>query len=168
MKTIIAAIEGISRTAGWAGAILVAPLIAALVYEVLSRYVLAAPTMWSYEMSYMLMGAIFMLSLAYALQARLHVEVGLISSVMPIRLKAFVDLVGYCVFFVVLVWTCVGLFDTTLESYNRGEVSGKSAWNPVIWPIKVVWFISMIVFALQVFAEILRSLGILISRDQKA
>lgn len=165
MNKVIAIIEGVSRTTGWVGMTLVVPLIGALVYEVFSRYVLGTPTIWSFEMSYMLTGAIFLMSLAYALQARLHVHVDLISAVLPVWLKALVDLVGYGVFLVVMAWTSQALLEAAVESYRIGEVSGKSAWNPVIWPFKVIWFIGFLVFSLQVFAEMLRSLGLLLESD---
>lgn len=165
MNKVIAIIEGVSRTTGWVGMTLVVPLIGALVYEVFSRYVLGTPTIWSFEMSYMLTGAIFLMSLAYALQARLHVHVDLISAVLPVWLKALVDLVGYGVFLVVMAWTSQALLEAAVESYRIGEVSGKSAWNPVIWPFKVIWFIGFLVFSLQVFAEMLRSLRLLLESD---
>ena len=54
---LIQAIESLTRWAGWVGAILIFPLVGALVVEVFSRYVIGRPTLWAFEISYMVMGA---------------------------------------------------------------------------------------------------------------
>lgn len=63
---LITSIEAITRFAGLIAALLVLPLIGALVTEVFSRYIFDSPTLWAFEISYMVMGAIFMLGLANA------------------------------------------------------------------------------------------------------
>jgi TRAP-type mannitol/chloroaromatic compound transport system permease small subunit len=76
---LIQAIESLTRWAGWVGAILIFPLVGALVVEVFSRYVAGRPTLWAFEISYMVMGAIFMLGMANALRIGHHVSVDLVS-----------------------------------------------------------------------------------------
>ena len=58
---LIRSIEALTRVAGWLGAILVFPLIGALIVEVFSRYVAGRPTLWAFEVSYMVMGAMFIM-----------------------------------------------------------------------------------------------------------
>ena len=48
------------------------PLIAASCYEVFSRYVLGEPTLWAFEIGYMVMGTHFLIGLAYTLRERGH------------------------------------------------------------------------------------------------
>ena len=76
---LITIIEAITRFAGAIAALLTLPLVGALVTEVFSRYVLNSPTLWAFEVSYMVMGAIFMLGIANALRIGQHVSVDVIT-----------------------------------------------------------------------------------------
>jgi TRAP-type mannitol/chloroaromatic compound transport system permease small subunit len=70
------AVRAIDRFSEWTGvavAWLMVPLIAAVVYEVVARYAFAAPTIWSFDLTYMLYGAMFMLGAAYALRIGAHI-----------------------------------------------------------------------------------------------
>lgn len=163
MIRIISIVDQISLLLGRIGEWLVLPLIGALVFEVLSRYALGAPTAWAYEVSYMLMGTIFFLSLASALVRRLHVSVDLVSHALPERLRAVVDTVFYCAFLIVLTLISRQLFATAYHAYVSGEVSGKSAWNPIIWPFLAIWCIGFSALALQVSGELLRAMRLLVS-----
>ena len=66
MQAVLNAIETLSLWSGRIAAMLLLPLVFAMVYEVLSRYLFDAPTQWAFEVSYMLMGTIFLLGLSYA------------------------------------------------------------------------------------------------------
>lgn len=50
------------------------PLCFAMVYEVLARYLFVAPTMWAYDMSRFMYGAMFMLGAGYALSKGVHIR----------------------------------------------------------------------------------------------
>ena len=50
------------------------PLIFAMVYEVLARKLFTAPTMWAYDMSRFMYGALFMLGAGYALSKGVHIR----------------------------------------------------------------------------------------------
>ena len=54
-------LDAITRFVGRAVAWLIVPMVASLVYEVIARYVFDAPTLWAYDMTYMLYGTFFML-----------------------------------------------------------------------------------------------------------
>lgn len=154
---VISLIERMSQAFGIAGAVLVAPLIGALIYEVASRYVFGAPTFWAFELSYMLMGSIFVLSISCALRDRLHVNVDFLHSILPPRVRAAIDLFGYLVLMFAVYWISTALLETALEAFHSNEVSGVSAWNPVIWPFKTIWFLGFAMLCLQVFAESLKA-----------
>ncbi|WP_458525960.1 TRAP transporter small permease subunit [Onishia taeanensis] len=160
MKTI-ALIERLTRWAGYVGAVLIFPLVSALVYEVFSRYVLGQPTLWAFEVSYMVMGAIFMLGMANALRVGQHVSVDVVSQRFAARTKALVNLVCYLCFLPVLAWLVWELSFYALEAFESNERSGRSAWNPVIWPVFSVWFLGFVLLALQVVAEMLKFLAML-------
>lgn len=158
---IIRFAERVSELGGKLGALLGIPLILGLVFEVLSRYVFGAPTFWAFEVSYMLMGSIFVLSMGYALKIRQHVNVDLLYSKLPPRGKAISDLIGYSLLIVVIGWMTVELFNTAHQAYLSGEMSGKSAWNPVIWPSRAVWCLGFLILWMQSIAELVKSATVL-------
>lgn len=155
---VVSFLERITRVFGYLAMLIVIPLIVSLIYEVFSRYVLGQPTLWAYEMSYMFMGAIFMLAMAFALLERQHVNVDFLSMNFPVRVKSVIDICNYTIFLIAMVWLSYALIDSTHESYVLGEVSGKSAWNPVIWPFKAIWLAGFVVLSTQILAEIIKSL----------
>ena len=50
------------------------PLVAGVAYEVFARYLFNAPTIWSYDVTYMLYSTLFMLGAAYALHKGAHIR----------------------------------------------------------------------------------------------
>ena len=46
-----------------------------IVYEVICRYALNSPTIWAFEVSYMLMGTSLLLGIGYCAQLRKHIRV---------------------------------------------------------------------------------------------
>ena len=159
---LIRSIEALTRVAGWLGAILVFPLIGALIVEVFSRYVAGRPTLWAFEVSYMVMGAMFMLGMANALRVGQHVSVDIVTLQLKPRANALIRAVGYVLFLPVLVWLVWELSKYAWSAFDTNERSGRSAWNPVVWPIFTVWFLGFALLALQVVAELLKSVRVLL------
>lgn len=148
----------LSLWTGRLGAMLVVPLMAAMVYEVVSRYAFAAPTDWAFEISYMMMGSIFLLGIAYALAVGQHVNVDFIHDRLPRRVIALIDALGYVVLTGMMVWIVIVLAQNAVAAFHSGEGSGLSAWNPRIWPYRVVYCFGFGLFALQTFAKALENL----------
>ena len=63
------------------------------------RYVLNSPTVWAFDMSYMMYGALFMMSGAYAVSRNSHVRGDFIYRKWSNRTQAKVDLTLYLIFF---------------------------------------------------------------------
>ncbi|MBR2514089.1 MAG: TRAP transporter small permease subunit [Halomonas sp.] len=161
---LIRSIEALTRFAGWLGALLVLPLIGALIIEVFSRYVAGRPTLWAFEVSYMVMGAMFMLGMANALRIGQHVSVDIVALQLSQRANAAIRAIGYVLFLPVLIWLTWELSKYALSAFETNERSGRSAWNPVVWPIFTVWFAGFALLALQVVAELLKSLCLLMGK----
>ena len=166
MWTVIRAIERLSKVFGYIGAWIIAPLIVSMVWEVISRRFFDAPTMWAYEMSYMLMGTSFIFGLAYTLQMRRHVRVDFLYDHVSRKKQSMIDLVGFA--FLVLpamILLLVGLWDFLAYAYERDLRSGESAWNPVVWPFRVGFVIGFAVLLLQTISEILKCILVLMGHD---
>ena len=129
------------------------PLVLAMVYEVVSRYAFDRPTIWAFELSYMMMGVIFLLGISYALLKGQHVNVDFLHEALPRRGVAVIDFVGYVVLTGMSAWIAFALFRYFGEAYRSGEGSGLSAWNPPVWPYRFVFAIGFTLFSLQTLAK---------------
>jgi TRAP-type mannitol/chloroaromatic compound transport system permease small subunit len=159
MRPLLRAIERISGISGNLTAWLVAPLILATVYDVGARYLFSAPTQWAYEIGYMMMGAHALLGMAYTLRVGGHVRIDAFSQMFSQGTKAVIDLVGYVVFLLpCLVWMTWSLWGYWFTSFQSGELSGQSAWNPMIWPFKLIFFIAFVLLVLQIVGEVTKAI----------
>ncbi len=165
MHVLVRLIERLSGGFGLLGAIIVAPLILATVYEVFSRYLFNAPTIWAYEIAYMAMGTNFLLGAAVTLRDRGHIRIDLLYARWSPRTQALIDIVGYtCLFLPVAWWVSWGLWKYAYYAFLSGETSGDSAWNPIIWPFRLVFFAGFVSLALQAAAELIKAAYILAGR----
>jgi TRAP-type mannitol/chloroaromatic compound transport system permease small subunit len=159
MGALLRVIERISGFTGKTTAWLVVPLILATVYDVGARYLFNLPTQWAYEVGYMMMGAHALLGMAFTLREGGHIRIDAFTQNFSQTTKAIVDLVGYVVFLLpCLVWMTWSLWDYWVKAYQTQELSGQSAWNPVIWPFKLVFFIAFALLVLQIVGEIIKAI----------
>jgi len=168
MTAFVRVIERITGSAGLLIAWVVFPLILASVYEVFARYVLNAPTIWAFELGYMAMGIHAMIGAAFALRERAHIRIDVIYVRFTDKTKAIIDTAGYLILFMpVICWVSLGLWDYWVEAYVNNEHSGQSAWNPIIWPFRLTFFIGFFLLALQGIAELIKCFQFLTGRTDK-
>ncbi|MEK9752619.1 MAG: TRAP transporter small permease subunit [Rhodospirillaceae bacterium] len=165
MDALVRWIERITGSAGLLIAWVVLPLILASCYEVFSRYVLDAPTIWAFELGYMAMGIHSLIGAAFALRDRAHIRIDILYIHFPPRVRALLDVAGYLLLFMpVVCWVSLGLWDYWIEAFVSGEHSGQSAWNPLIWPFRLTFFIGFFLLALQGLAELIKCAQFLAGR----
>ena len=155
---IIRMIDTLNDWVGRIVCLMVVPIIAAMVYEVVARKFFIAPTLWSYDVSRMLYGMSFMLGAGYALMRGLHIRADFIYRGFSERTQGRVDLVLYVVFFMpaMLLLLYAG-YEFALKSIMQGERAGDSTWAPIVWPVKSSLAIGVALLALQGVSEILKS-----------
>lgn len=138
-------------------------LVLVIVYDVIMRYVFDAPTMWAFEIAYMLGGAIFVLGFAYTHYHRKHVRVDIFYSRLSPRRRAIIDVFGTLfLFFPLLVLLIHGSFLWMWRAWSIGEISIVTNWFPPIAPFRTVVFIGFSLLAFQAIAEFIRDLYILV------
>ena len=165
MHTFVRLIERLTGNIGFVAAWVLAPLIIATVYEVLSRYLFSAPTIWAYELAYMATGTNYLLGMAFALRERSHIRIDVFYSRFAPKTRALIDSLGYLILFLpVTFWLSYRLGAYGLEAYFSGETSGESAWNPIIWPFRMVFFTGFAIFFLQGLAELIKAVHIIFNK----
>jgi len=144
---------------GVVAALLLVPLVLATTWEVVARYAFGAPTIWAYEVGYLLTGSHFLLGFAYTLRQGEHIRVDVFSTHLAPRTRRRIDSVAYLLVLPLLAWLSYALLQYFLSGYTRGETSGQSALNLPVWPFRAVFTLAFASFALQVLCELLKSLG---------
>lgn len=154
---IIVPIEKINHIAAVIAAICIPVMAVSILYEVIMRYAFNAPTIWAYEVSYMLMGTSLMLGLGFCAQLRRNIRVDFFYDSVSEKKQALFDFVGYV--FLLLpasIWLSWGLFEYFIEAYKLNERTGESAWNPLVWPFKFFFTFGFFIFSLQMIAETIK------------
>jgi TRAP-type mannitol/chloroaromatic compound transport system permease small subunit len=152
-------VDRVSELSGRAAAWLVMPLILGVTYEVFARYFLNAPTVWAYDLAYMLYASIFMLGAAYALRYGAHVRTDFLYNGFSPRTKAAVDTLGYVLFLPALLFYLLSLGSQARHSWEIGERSIESAWRPPLYPFKWMMVVAIVLLLLQSVVELLRAIA---------
>jgi TRAP-type mannitol/chloroaromatic compound transport system permease small subunit len=158
MARTIVAIDRTSYRIGWLVAFLVVPIFVVMVWEIVARYAFRAPTMWAYDVSRMLYGALFMLGAGYALSRGLHIRADFIYRTLSVRTQGRIDFALYvlCYFpgLLVLLWAST---DFAWAAIERGERGMDTAWMPMLGPIKSALPIGVALLLFQGVSEVLKS-----------
>ncbi|MGH8513924.1 MAG: TRAP transporter small permease subunit [Gammaproteobacteria bacterium] len=134
------------------------PLVLAVSYEVFARYLFNAPTIWSFDVAYMLYGTIFMLGAAYALHKGAHIRTDFFFERWSIRTKGIIDSTAYIVFFFPAIVTFLVVSWTEgWYAFEIGETSEQTPWRPILWPFKMVVPLACLLLLIQGVSETIKS-----------
>jgi TRAP-type mannitol/chloroaromatic compound transport system permease small subunit len=150
-------IDRFTDTTGTWVAWLNVPLVLIVSYEVIARYAFNAPTIWSFDMTYMLYGTIFMLGSAYALHKGAHIRTDFFFERWSVKTKGIIDSVAYLVFF--FPSFVLFLFVSANEAwyaFGIGETSEQTPWRPILWPFKAVVPLTCLLLLVQGISETLK------------
>ena len=155
-------LDAITRVIGRVTAWLILPMVASLVYEVTARYLFDAPTVWAYDMTYMLYGTFFMLGSAWTLQRGGHIRTDTFYADWSPRRRALVDATCYVLFFLpaMLVFLKLGA-DYFWKSFEQNERIVTSPWLPIVWPFKFVMPVTAALLIIQGISELIKSIRII-------
>ena len=151
----------IDKFSKWIGNIvcwILIPLIFAMTYEVFARKLFHAPTIWAYDISRFLYGALFMLGAAYALSKGVHIRADFLYRNFKVKTQGRVDFWLYLLFYfpglLVFFYMTTGFVQ---ESIMRSERGMDTTWMPYMWPIKSCLWVGIIFLLIQGVSELLKS-----------
>ena len=151
----------IDKFSKWTGNIvcwITIPLILGMVYEVFARKLFLAPTIWAYDISRFLYGALFMLGAGYALSKEVHIRADFLYRNFKVRTQGIVDFTLYILFYfpglIVFLYMTTGFLQ---ESIMRGERGMDTTWMPYMWPIKTCLWLGIVFLLIQGVSELFKS-----------
>jgi TRAP-type mannitol/chloroaromatic compound transport system permease small subunit len=158
VTSLFALADRLSLLALWAAKALFAGMVATMIYEIAARYVLGAPTIWAYDVTYMVNGSLFALAAGYTLKVGGHIRIDFLSAKLPPRVQAAIEVV----FCVGCLWPALGIllyyaFANSLEAFLTGQIEPASPWRPLIWPFYATGALGVACLLLQSVAETLRA-----------
>ena len=162
MRSYIKFAENLSISMGKAFSWCIVILMGGTCYEVFMAYALNAPTLWNFDFSLQMYGAIFMMAGAYTLSTQAHVRGDVLYRLMKTRTQAKLDLVLYFIFFFpgVLALTFYGL-DYAGLAWKIKETSWNSPAQIQIYMAKSLIPLSGLLLTLQGVAEVFRCINCL-------
>ena len=170
---LVRMIDKFTDTTGVWVAWLNVPLVAAVAWEVIARYAFNAPTIWSYDVTYMLYSAIFMLGCAYALHKGAHIRTDFFYEKWSDRTRGYVDSISYIVFFFPsIIMLMAASWSEAWYAYTINETSEQTNWRPLLWPFKAVVPLTCAMLLLQGVSELIKSFyaartGIVLEHKEK-
>jgi TRAP-type mannitol/chloroaromatic compound transport system permease small subunit len=154
-KTIDRFTDAIGLAVAW----LNVPLVLAVAYEVVARYVFDAPTIWVFDVTYMLYGTIFMLGAAYALHKGAHIRTDFFFEAWSTRTRGMIDSVAYlALFFPSLLLFLIVSGGEGWYAFLINETSEQTPWRPILWPFKMVVPLTCLLLLVQGVSEVIKSL----------
>lgn len=112
-------------------------------YEVIARYVFNAPTVWSYDVSYMLGGGMIVLGGAYLILREGHVRIDIFYGRMTTRQRLILDIALWLLcFFPMVVILAKSSFHYAYRAWIFDEVSGVGIWRPPLFPFRATIFVA--------------------------
>ena len=134
----------IARTAAW----LILPMFLMLLIDVIMRYAMGRPAIWTSELTQLVFGVYGVIAGGWLLSERGHVNVDIFYGSYSVKRKALVDVCTSLLFFLflaVLIWQGGSM---AWESAQKLETS-QSIWNPQVWPVKLAVPVAGVLVLLQ-------------------
>ncbi|MFK7891258.1 MAG: TRAP transporter large permease subunit [Granulosicoccus sp.] len=174
-RPITAFIDVLNYRAGQIIALLLVPLIAVVVFEVISRNAFSilqnagfqdlarslnlGPTLWVYDTSRMLAGVLFMAAAGYGLMRGVHIRADFLYRFWSDKTQATVDATLYLLFFIpsMTFFTIVSAQFWWLAFSSGETMQIDSAWGPLLWPARTAMPIGAFLLTIQGISEIFRA-----------
>ena len=159
MRNFIKFADTLSTSMGKAFSWCIVVLMGGTVYEVVVAYVFNKPTLWNFDFSMQMYGAILMMSGAYCLATESHVRGDVIYRLFKPRTQGSIDLILYFIFFFpgVIALAFYG-YEYAALSWKIKESSWSSPAQIQIYMLKSMIPASGILLIIQGMAEVCRSI----------
>ncbi len=130
-------------------------------YEVVSRYIFGAPTIWAHQASYLMFGMQYLLAGGFALLHGDHVRVDVVYIKLPRRAQIGMDIFTSTFFFifaVALAGTCWRFF---FDSVDMREVTDET-WQVQFYPVKGAMVLGAVLLALAGVSKLIKDIQLFV------
>ena len=159
MRSYIKFADNLSTSMGKAFSWCIVILMGGTCYEVIMAYAFNSPTLWNFDFSLQMYGAIFMMAGAYTLSTEAHVRGDVIYRLFPTKVQGWIDLILYFLFFFpgVIALAVYG-YDYAALAWKIKETSWNSPAQIQIYMAKSLIPLSGALLVIQGISEVFRSI----------
>lgn len=154
LASYIKAVTAINKALFYLSGMLMALIVPVMLYEVTSRYVFNAPTVWGMELALLMFGPYFLFGGPYLLHLKGHVGLDVLTARVSAGARRLLEIFNH----LIIIAFCLILFTyawpLAVQSFGFRETS-FSAWNPPIWHIKFTVPIAVGLLCAQSVAELI-------------
>ena len=129
-------------------------LVFTITIDVFLRYIFNAPTKWSYDITYMIGGTLFLMSISYVLLYRGHVSIDIVRKRFPPKVALAIDIVLHLLLFFPLIGVLFYVGAThAITSIVQRELSNVGFWRPPLYPFRTMIPVAFLLVLLQGLAR---------------
>jgi TRAP-type mannitol/chloroaromatic compound transport system permease small subunit len=169
MKILKSVVTGIDLFSAWVGktfAWLLVTLIFFTCFEVITRRIFGAPTIWTLEMSTYLFAAVCMLALGYTQRDKGHVNVDILFLYFSPKVKALCNIITFLLFLgsfslILLVYGSFFAYDSIAI-----QERSPSAFNALVWPSKLAVPVGALLLLVQAIADVIKDVVFLVKGEK--
>ena len=158
VNSFVRYVEATNRVVGKFSQYLVFGMIGILLFESISRTIFDKPHIWVVEMAQFTMAAYYLLGGGYSMILKGHVRMDLLYGRWSEKRKAAVDVITGLFLIFYLVFLLVGAYSSIEYAVMYGQ-RNRSAWAPLMAPIKIIMGTGVLLMLLQAIATVFKDLA---------
>jgi TRAP-type mannitol/chloroaromatic compound transport system permease small subunit len=157
------AIDWLSEHSGVFVALWTGNAVCVYFYEVISRYLFDAPTIWAHQASYLMFGMQYLLAGAFALLHGAHVRVDVLYVKLPPRGQIGMDIFTSTFFFIfalALLGSCWQFFANSFDMLERTD----ETWQVQFYPVKGAMVLGAALLTLAGLSKLIKDVRLFVRR----
>jgi TRAP-type mannitol/chloroaromatic compound transport system permease small subunit len=158
VKIFVRSVDAVNTVVGKFSMYLVLGMMGILLFESISRTIFDKPHIWVVEMAQFTMAAYYLLGGGYSMILKGHVRMDLLYGRWSEKKKAVVDLFTGLFLIFYLVFLLVGAYSSIEYALMYGQ-RNRSAWAPLMAPIKIIMGTGVLLMLFQTIATFFRDLA---------
>ncbi len=154
LRWFVRTVGSISEWTGTHICFLAFVLVFTITIDVFLRYLFNAPTKWSYDVTYMIGGTLFLMSISYVLLLGGHVSIDILRKRLPPKVGLSIDILLHLLLFFPLIGVLFYVGTThAITSIIQRELSNVGFWRPPLYPFRTMIPVAFLIVLLQGLAH---------------
>ncbi len=133
-------------------------------FEVVSRYIFNAPTIWAHQASYLMFGMQYLLAGGFALLHGDHVRVDVVYIKLPRRAQIGIDIFTSTFFFIFALALAGTSWRFFTDSLAMREVTDET-WQVQFFPVKAMMVVGAVLLALAGLSKLIKDIQLFAAHD---
>ena len=157
------AIDWASEQSGTFVAVWTVNAVCVYFYEVVSRYLFDAPTIWAHQASYLMFGMQYLLAGAFTLLHGAHVRVDVLYAKLPQRGQIGMDIFTSTFFFIFALALAGSCWQFFMNSLDMRELTDET-WQVQFYPVKGAMVLGAILLTLAGLSKLIKDVRLFAGR----